>query len=112
MLFSSCKKCLFRHASYLSNIGLDCGEYFLNPCLSRPIRDSDVTKHLADNANCVICGKQELDKDTIGINKKLLGTDIENFYCMECLAEYLECTVDELLDKIEEFKAEGCKLFL
>lgn len=41
--------------------------------------------------NCVICGKQELDKDTIGINKKLLGTDIENFYCMECLAEYLEC---------------------
>lgn len=62
--------------------------------------------------NCVICGKQELDKDTIGINKKLLGTDIENFYCMECLAEYLECTVDELLDKIEEFKAEGCKLFL
>ena len=55
--------------------------------------------------NCVICGKQELDKDTIGINKKLLGTDIENFYCMEC-------TVDELLDKIEEFKAEGCKLFL
>lgn len=61
---------------------------------------------------CVICGKQELDKDTIGINKKLLGTDIENFYCMECLAEYLECTVDELLDKIEEFKAEGCKLFL
>lgn len=62
--------------------------------------------------NCVICGKQELGKDTIGINKKLLGTDIENFYCMECLAEYLECTVDELLDKIEEFKAEGCKLFL
>lgn len=62
--------------------------------------------------NCVICGKQELDKDAIGINKKLLGTDIENFYCMECLAEYLECTVDELLDKIEEFKAEGCKLFL
>ena len=62
--------------------------------------------------NCVIGGTQELDKATIGINKKLLGTDIENFYCMECLAEYLECTVDELLDKIEEFKAEGCKLFL
>ena len=60
--------------------------------------------------NCVICGKQELDKDTIGINKKLLGTDIENFYCMECLAEYLECTVDELLDKIEEFKANAAAL--
>ena len=62
--------------------------------------------------SCVICGKKELDKDAVGINRKLIGTEIENFYCMECLADYLECTVDELLDKIEEFKAEGCKLFL
>lgn len=62
--------------------------------------------------NCVMCGKEHLNKDTIGINKKLLGEDIENFYCLDCLAEYLGCTVDELLDKIEEFKEEGCKLFL
>ena len=61
--------------------------------------------------NCVICGQENLSKDTIGINKKLLGTDIVNFYCMECLADYLGCTVDELLDKIEEFKEEGCTLF-
>lgn len=61
--------------------------------------------------NCVMCGKDHLNKDTIGINKKLLGEDIENFYCLDCLAEYLGCTVDELLDKIEEFKEEGCKLF-
>ena len=61
--------------------------------------------------NCVICGQENLNKDTIGINKKLLGTDIVNFYCMECLADYLGCTVDEILDKIEEFKEEGCKLF-
>ncbi len=62
--------------------------------------------------DCVICGKQDLDKDTVGINKKLLGTEIGHFYCLDCLADYLECAVDELLDKIEEFKAEGCKLFL
>ena len=62
--------------------------------------------------NCVMCGKDHFNKDTIGINKKLLGEDIENFYCMDCLAEYLCCTVDELLDKIEEFKEEGCKLFV
>jgi hypothetical protein len=61
---------------------------------------------------CVICGKTDLDKDTVGINKKLLGEQIQNFYCMDCLAEYLECMVEELLDKIEEFKAEGCKLFM
>lgn len=61
--------------------------------------------------NCVMCGNTDLEKDTIGINKKLLGLDIQNFYCMDCLAEYLECSVDELLDKIEEFKEEGCTLF-
>lgn len=62
--------------------------------------------------DCVICGKNDLEKNTIGINKKLLGIDITNFYCMDCLAEYLGCTVEELLDKIEEFKEEGCTLFL
>ena len=60
---------------------------------------------------CIICGKQRLNKDTIGINKKLLGTDIQNYYCMNCLAEYLECSVEELLDKIEEFKEQWCTLF-
>lgn len=62
--------------------------------------------------NCVACGIEGLDKDTIGINKKLLGEDIKNFYCMNCLADYLGCTTQELLDKIEEFKEEGCKLFM
>ena len=62
--------------------------------------------------DCVSCGKKNLDKDTIGINKKLLNIDIKNFYCMDCLADYLECTVQDLIDKIEEFKEENCKLFL
>ncbi len=61
--------------------------------------------------NCVACGMTNLEKDTVGINKKLLGEDTKSFYCMDCLADYLGCTVQELLDKIEEFKEEGCKLF-
>ena len=60
---------------------------------------------------CVACGRQTLEKDTVAINKKLLGIDIKNFYCMECLADYLECSVEDLLDKIEAFKDEGCVLF-
>jgi uncharacterized protein YlaI len=60
---------------------------------------------------CIVCGKRDLNKDTIGINKKLLGKNITNYYCMDCLADYLGCTVDDLLDKIEEFKDEGCTLF-
>ena len=63
------------------------------------------------NYECIVCGKKKLDKNTIGINKKLLGKEIENFYCMDCLADYLECTVDDLNDQIEEFKDEGCTLF-
>lgn len=41
----------------------------------------------------------------------MLGKDITNFYCMDCLADYLGCTVDELLEKIEESKEAGCTLF-
>lgn len=61
---------------------------------------------------CIACGKKPLSKDEIGINKKLLGEQVENFYCMDCLADYLEVETQDLLDKIEEFKEEGCKLFL
>lgn len=61
--------------------------------------------------HCVACGKAGLDKNTIGINKKLIGEKIKNFYCMDCLANYLGCSVQDILDKIEEFKEEGCNLF-
>lgn len=33
-------------------------------------------------------------------------------YCLSCLAERLEVTEEELVDKIEEFKEEGCTLFI
>lgn len=62
-------------------------------------------------AECVICRKQILEKDTIGINKKLLGKQVKNFYCLGCLADYLDVSVEDLLAKIEEFKEEGCTLF-
>lgn len=60
---------------------------------------------------CVACGKKYLSQNTVGINKKLLGTDIVNLYCMECLAEYLGVTTEDLFEKIEEFKEDGCSLF-
>lgn len=61
--------------------------------------------------SCVACGKESLDKNTVGINKKLLGKSIRKYYCLDCLADYLGCTVDDLLEKIEEFKEQGCTLF-
>ena len=60
---------------------------------------------------CLACGKKPLNKDAIGINKKLLGKQVKTFYCIDCLADYLGCTVEDLLEKIEEFKEEGCTLF-
>lgn len=61
--------------------------------------------------DCIICGKEHLDKNTVGINKKLLGEGGDNFYCIDCLADYLDVTPQDIYDKIEEFKDEGCKLF-
>lgn len=60
---------------------------------------------------CYVCGKTPLTKDEIGLTKKLIDQKSKVFYCIDCLAESLEVTTDELLDKIEEFKEEGCTLF-
>lgn len=61
--------------------------------------------------NCISCGKKELSKNEVGINKKLIDESVVNYYCIDCLAEYLGVSVQDIIDKIEEFKDEGCKLF-
>ena len=60
---------------------------------------------------CSSCRKKPLSKDEVGICKKMLGTNKKTFFCLDCLASYLDTTVDDLVEKIEEFKEEGCKLF-
>ena len=60
---------------------------------------------------CISCEKYPLTKNEIGITQKLLDSSDKNFYCLDCLASYLEVDVQDILDKIEEFKDEGCKLF-
>ncbi|MBR6012946.1 MAG: hypothetical protein IK062_04080 [Selenomonadaceae bacterium] len=63
------------------------------------------------NFNCIACGKNFLSKNEIGINKKLLNLAAKDFYCLDCLANFLEVTPQDILDKIEDFKNDGCKLF-
>lgn len=60
---------------------------------------------------CFACRKV-VDKDTIALNKKLLGKSIDKLMCIDCLADYLEVSVQDLLNKVEEFKEQGCTLFL
>lgn len=68
-------------------------------------------KNKTKQQSCIACGKSKLTKDEIGINIKLLGEIIENFYCLDCLADYLGCNTQNIIDKIEEFKEDGCRLF-
>lgn len=52
-----------------------------------------------------------LSKDEIGASKKFLGRNTLELYCYNCLADYMDCTVEEIQDRVREFKNEGCALF-
>ena len=60
---------------------------------------------------CYICGKQTLSKNEIGLTRKLINKDSMGFYCLNCLADYLEVDAEFLLARIEEFKEQGCTFF-
>ena len=59
---------------------------------------------------CHLCDTK-LEKDHIALNKKLLGRQVKKFFCLRCFADYLSCSEDDLLIKIEEFKELRCGLF-
>ena len=60
---------------------------------------------------CCDCGKR-LKKDEIALTRKLVDMDAEEFYCMDCLSEFIGCSEQDLKEKIQEFKEHGCTLFL
>lgn len=61
--------------------------------------------------SCTSCWKKPLTKDELGASKKLLGTDTKELYCIDCLAAYLEVSPEDIQDKIQMFKEDGCELF-
>ena len=63
------------------------------------------------SVKCKMC-EDEVDKTAIGLTKKLLGKESKRYYCLDCLSAYLDVTVEDLLAKAEEFREEGCTLFL
>lgn len=50
-------------------------------------------------------------KDIIGANKKFLGRYQNEFFCLNCLCEVLDCTPERLHERIHFFKESGCTLF-
>ena len=65
---------------------------------------------MAKRTKCTLC-ELMLDKDAIGLTKKLLDKNAKKFYCLDCLANYLDVSTDDLYAKLEEFKEQGCVLF-
>lgn len=63
------------------------------------------------NCVCGSCRKSPLTRDEIGASKKLLGSDAPELYCIDCLAAYLEVSPEDIRDKIQMFKEDGCELF-
>ncbi len=66
-----------------------------------------VTKQI----DCTYCGKENLSKGEIGLNRKIIHRQIVRMMCLACMAAYFETTEEELKEKIEEFKRRGCALF-
>ena len=61
-------------------------------------------------AKCYLC-ESKLDKIAVGLSKKLMGRSTTRFYCINCLAEDIDVSVEDLLAKVEDFKLQGCALF-
>lgn len=62
------------------------------------------------NVRCVRCGSS-LEKDDIGLTRKMINRGATEFYCISCLADHFELTEETLRAKIREFRSMGCTLF-
>ncbi len=58
------------------------------------------------------CCEKALQTNEIGISLRLLGRDGRRFLCRECLAKEFHVDVEVVDRKIEQFKAQGCPLFI
>lgn len=62
------------------------------------------------SVKCCLC-ESKLEKDIIGLNKKLLSRKLSKYFCIDCLSAHIDISVEELYAKISEFKEQGCALF-
>ena len=62
-------------------------------------------------SGCEECGKA-LTFNEIGAHKKFVNRGSTSFLCRTCLAAKLDVSVEEIDRKIEQFKAQGCTLFV
>jgi hypothetical protein len=61
--------------------------------------------------DCSYCDREKLSKDEIGLNKKLIRSQVKKMMCITCLAGYFEMAEEDLEELIDRFKRQGCTLF-
>ena len=64
----------------------------------------------ADNSHCFQCGKP-LERDEIGLYKKLVNRGAREFLCKPCLAARFKMTEADCDTLIAHFKEAGCSMF-
>lgn len=62
-------------------------------------------------STCMKCGR-ELTFIDIGAHRKFINRGSTQYLCKECLAARLDVTVEDIDRKIEQFKLQGCTLFV
>lgn len=63
------------------------------------------------NHTCKECNKRIKDKNTIGMNMKFNGRNINDMYCKKHLKQKLKLDNKDWNNYIEQFKNQGCELF-
>ena len=66
---------------------------------------------MEEGAFCKRCGRL-LTRDEIGLHKKMINRGAREYFCLDCLAAYFEASPARLREKIEQFRKDGCTLFL
>ncbi len=62
-------------------------------------------------SNCQNCTKT-ISTNEVGISLRLLGRDGRRILCRECLSQELKVDPQLIDRKIEQFKRQGCPLFV
>ena len=60
---------------------------------------------------CMQCGRA-LTFNEIGAHKKFINRGSTSFFCKTCLAKWLDVPEEQIGKKIEQFKRQGCTLFV
>lgn len=60
--------------------------------------------------SCYHCHKP-VSRDDIGMTRKLINRGTTRYYCISCLAEAFDLTVDDVCKKMNYYKSIGCTLF-